>query len=116
VGVAGDVFPWVCCAVFLVVVVLLPRQIAGPSRLRDVQLAMNASPRSNVVAGAFLVVGAAVAVALGIVLLGSGYEFGWGFFPVAAGKLFIVGFYAYVARQPWVPFDDGTIQSDDVAR
>ncbi|MDN4641098.1 hypothetical protein QCD70_12640 [Agreia sp. PsM10] len=104
--VAGNVFPWFCCAVFLAVVVLVPRQIAGPDRLRDMQLSMNASPGWNLVGGACLVLGAAIAIGLGIVFLGAGYMFAWGFFPLAAGKLFIVGFYAYVVRQPWVSFDE----------
>ena len=104
-GVAASAFPWLCCVIFLAVVVLLPRRISDPDRLRDMQLAMNVSPGWNVVGGAFLLLGAAVAIALGIVFLGAGYTFGWGFFPLAAGKLFIIGFYAYVVRQPWASFD-----------
>ncbi|WP_374946419.1 hypothetical protein [Agreia sp.] len=70
------------------------------------QLSMNVSPGWNVAGGAFLLIGAAVAIALGNVFLGAGYLFGWGFFPLAASMLFIIGFYAYVARQPWVSVDD----------
>ena len=105
-GVAANVFPWVCCAILLAVVVLVPRRIKGPDRLRDMQLSMNASPGLNVAGGVFLLLGAAISIALGNVFLGAGYTFGWGFFPLAAGKLFIIGFCAYVARQPWVSFDD----------
>lgn len=104
--VAANVVPWLCCAVFVAVVVLMPRQIRGSDRLRDMQLSMNVSPAWNLVGGAFLVLGAAVAIALGIVFLGAGYTFAWGFFPLGAAKLFIIGFYVYVARQPWVSFDD----------
>ena len=105
-GVAANVFPWVCCAILLAVVVLVPRRIEGPDRLRDMQLSMNASPGLNVVGGVFLLLGAAIAIALGIVVLGAGYTFGWGFFPLAASQLFIIGFYAYVARQPWVSLEE----------
>ncbi|KQR20071.1 hypothetical protein ASF79_10740 [Agreia sp. Leaf335] len=104
--VAGSVLPWFCCAVFLAVVVLVPRQMRGSDRLRDMQLSMDASPGWTVASGVLLLIGAAIAIALGIVFLGTGYAFAWGFFPLAAGKLFIVGFYAYVVRQPWVSFDD----------
>ena len=104
--VAGSILPWFCCAVFLAVVALMPRQVRGPDRLRDMQLSMNASPGWTVVGGVFLLLGAAIAIALGNVFLGAGYAFAWGFFPLAASKLFIIGFYAYIARQPWVSFDD----------
>ncbi|WP_055925855.1 hypothetical protein [Agreia sp. Leaf283] len=103
---AGSLFPWSCCAVFLAVVVVMPRQLKGSDRLRDMQLSMNASPGLNVAGGVFLLLGAAIAIALGIVFVGAGYAFAWGLFPLAASKLFIIGFYAYVARQPWVSFDD----------
>lgn len=101
-GIAAAVFPWICLAVFIAVVVLLPRRIKGPDRMRDVQLSLIASPKMNLVGRVLLVLGAAVAVALGIVFIQVGYGFGWGFFAVAATKLYIVGFYAYVARQPLV--------------
>lgn len=103
---AGSLFPWFCCAVFLAVVVLVPRQLRGADRLRDMQLSMNASPGLNVAGGVFLLLGAAIAIALGIVFVGAGYAFAWGFFPLAAGKLFIIGFCAYVARQPWVALEE----------
>ena len=104
--VAGSLFPWFCCAVFLAVVVVMPRQLRGSDRLRDMQLSMNASPGLNVVGGVFLLLGAAIAIALGIVFVGAGYAFAWGLFPLAAGKHFIIGFYAYVARQPWVSLEE----------
>lgn len=105
-GVAANVVPWVCCAILLAVVVVVPRQLRGADRLRDMQLSMNASPGLNVAGGVFLLLGAATAIALGIVFVGAGYTFAWGFFPLAAGKLFIIGFYAYVARQPWVSLEE----------
>lgn len=111
-GIAAAVLPWICLAVFIVVVVLLPRRIKGPDRMRDVQLSLIASPKMNIVASVFSVLGAVVAVALGIVFILGGYGFGWGFFALAATKLFIVGFYAYVARQPLVDLDDDAEPSD----
>jgi hypothetical protein len=110
--IAAVAVPWICLAVFIATAVFLPRQIREPGRMRDVQLSLIASPKMNIVASVFLVLGAVVAVALGFVFVQVGYGFGWGFFAVAATKLFIVGFYAYVARQPLVDLDDDDEPSD----
>ena len=101
---ASAILPWVCCAIFVVIVIVLPLRARGPERMRDLQLSLNATPRLNVLGALYLLGGALVAILLGAVFLGAGYLWAWAFFPLAAGNLYVIGFFAYVARRPWPSF------------
>ena len=73
--------------------------------MRDLQLSLNATPRLNVLGALYLLGGTFVLITLGKVFLGAGYSWAWAFFPLAASKLYMMGFFTYVVQRPWQPFE-----------
>lgn len=92
----------------LATVTVIPLRFRNQIARRDLQLSMNMSPRSNVVSGIALSLGALVAVFFGVGFLEAGYSYAWGWFPLAAAALFMVVFFAHVARQPFPDLEGDT--------
>ncbi|WP_165065268.1 hypothetical protein [Marisediminicola senii] len=108
------VFPWLGVALFVgslvMVLVVYPRQLRKPDRLRDLQLGLNATPRITIVSAVLLAGYALMTALLGIAFVAAGYTFAWGMFPMAAAAVPYLGAFIYLWRLPFPGFDDG----DDV--
>lgn len=102
VSVALAMYPWIASALLIVAVTSLGFLIRNPRRLNDLQSTIYLSRRANrVVEAILLVIGAGVAILLGIGFIASGRFYGWGFFPLAGVPLAFLGFYIYVGKLPF---------------
>ena len=93
--------PWVCMAIFVLVVVSVFVRSRKPVWIRDTWLMLNGQPRLALILAVVLIVTSLIAIVLGVVFLQVGFAFGWGFFPLGAAQLLVVGFYAWIARRPF---------------
>lgn len=104
-------FPWFGCAVALSAFAL-PLVLRNPQRRRDMQLQLNVGRASWGVFWGVSVFSALTSVGLGLVLVHR-YSFAWGFFPLAASMLFVVGYQLHLCRLPFPDLEgDGAAEDE----